>query len=59
MPAAGIQFEIEQLRGVGTRLTALADKHPRVEGEIISVSGNVLRNAMILELLLATRIKSI
>ncbi|HYL92465.1 MAG TPA: hypothetical protein VEW69_04845 [Alphaproteobacteria bacterium] len=57
MPTTGIQFEIDQLRGVSTRLGILADKHPVVEGEIMSISGNVLSNAVLLEVLLATRIK--
>ncbi len=57
MPVKALQFEIDQLRGVSTRLDTLADQHPTMEQEIISVSGNVLSNAVILEVLLTTRIK--
>ena len=59
MPATGIQFEIDQLRGVSTRLGVLADQHPIVEGEIISISGNVMSSAVLLEVLLATRIRPV
>ena len=57
MPANAIQYEIDQLRGVSTRLGSLADQHPIVEHEIIGISGNILRDAVLLELLLATRIE--
>lgn len=57
MPGKALQFEIDQLRGVSTRLDALADQHPALEQEIISVSGNVLSNAVILEVLLTTRVR--
>jgi hypothetical protein len=57
MPAKALQYEIDQLRGVSTRLASLADQHPIVEQEIMSISGNVLRNAVFLEVLLALRIR--
>jgi uncharacterized protein YdcH (DUF465 family) len=57
MPGKAIQFEIDQLRGVSTRLDTLADQHPTLEQEIMSVSGNVLSNGVILEVLLTTKIK--
>jgi hypothetical protein len=55
MPAKAIQHEIDQLKGVSTRLDSLADQHPIMEDEIISIAGNVLSNAVLLEVLLATR----
>lgn len=55
MPAKALQFEIDQLKGVSTRLDSLADQHPTVEHEIMSISGNVLSSAVLLEVLLATR----
>lgn len=55
MPARGFQYEIDQLKEVSTRLDLLADQHPIVEQEIISISGHILSNAVLLEVLLATR----
>ena len=56
MPAHAFQFEIEQLKEVSARLDSLADEHPIVEKELISISGNIRSNAVLLEVLLATRI---
>jgi hypothetical protein len=55
MPAKAIQYEIDQLKGVSTRLDSLACQHPIMENEIISIAGNVLSNAVLLEVLVATR----
>jgi uncharacterized protein YdcH (DUF465 family) len=57
MPAKGLQHEIDQLKAVSARLDSLADQHPIIEQEIMGISGNILRNAVLLEVLLATRIK--
>jgi len=57
MPIPAIQFEIDQLKAVSTRLGSLADQHPPVEREIMSISGNVLSSAVLLEVLLATRLR--
>lgn len=57
MPAKAIQYEIDQLKAVSTRLDSLANQHLAVEKEIISISGNILHSAVLLEVLLATRIK--
>jgi uncharacterized protein YdcH (DUF465 family) len=57
MPAKGLQYEIDQLKAVSTRLDSLADQHPFMEQEIMGISGNILRNAVLLEVLLTTRIK--
>ncbi len=56
MLANALQYEIDQLKGVSVRLDSLAGEHPIVEDEIMSVSGNVRSNAVLLELLLALRI---
>ena len=55
MPAQAIQYEIDQLKGVSTRLDSLAGQHPVMENEIIGIAGNVLSSAVLLEVLLATR----
>ncbi len=55
MPAEAIQYEIDQLKGVSTRLDSLAGQHPVMENEIIGIAGNVLSSAVLLEVLLATR----
>jgi hypothetical protein len=57
MPATALQYEIDQLKAVSVRLDSLADQHPMVEEELMTISGNVLSNAVLLEVLLATRIK--
>jgi hypothetical protein len=57
MPAKAIQYEIDQLKAVSTCLDSLADQHPIMEQEIMGISGNILHNAVLLEVLLATRIK--
>ena len=57
MPAKGLQYEIDQLKAVSARLDSLADQHPIMEQEIMGISGNILRNAVLLEVLLTTRIK--
>lgn len=50
-----LQYEIDQLKGVSGRLDSLADQHPTMEQEIVSIAGNILSNAVLLEVLLATR----
>jgi uncharacterized protein YdcH (DUF465 family) len=57
MPASALQYEIDQLKGVSLRLDSLADQHPSMEDEIMSISGNVRSNAVLLELLLALRVR--
>lgn len=50
-----LQYEIDQLKGVSDRLDSLADQHPIMEQEIMTISGNILSNAVLLEVLLAMR----
>lgn len=55
MSVKALQHEIELLKGVSNRLDSLADQHPIMEQEIMTISGNVLNNAVLLEVLLAMR----
>jgi hypothetical protein len=55
MPQNALQYEIDQLKGISTRLDSLAGQHPAMEGEIMSISGNVRSSAVLLEVLLAIR----
>lgn len=55
MSVKAIQYEIDQLKGVSSRLGSLADQHPVMEEEIMTISGNVLSSAVLLEVLLAMR----
>jgi hypothetical protein len=57
MPANSLQDEIDRLKSVSARLDSLAGQHPIMEHELMSISGNILSNAVFLEVLLATRIK--
>jgi hypothetical protein len=50
-----LQYEIDQLKGVSTRLDALADQHPRMQDAIVTIAGNVLNSALLLQVLLAMR----
>ena len=55
MSMKALQYEIEQLKGVSNRLDSLADQHPIMEKEIVTISGNILSNAVLLEVLLTMR----
>jgi hypothetical protein len=57
MLAKALQYEIEQLKGVSARLDSLASEHPISEGALLSVAEHILRNAVVLEVLLASRIR--
>jgi hypothetical protein len=57
MLAKALQYEINQLKGVSARLDSLANEHPISEGALLSVSEHILRNAVVLEVLLASRIR--
>ena len=50
-----LQYEIDQLKKVSTRLDALADQHPRMQDAIVTIAGNVLNSALLLQVLLAMR----
>lgn len=55
MSMKALQYETDQLKGVSDRLDSLADQHPIMEQEIMTISGNILSNAVLLEVLLAMR----
>jgi len=55
MAIEAILREVEHLHSVSTRLEALAEQHPHMSQEIVTVAGNVRNSATILELLVATR----
>ncbi len=57
MPAKALQYEIDQLKSVSSRLDSLANQHPIAEDEIIRISENILSNAVLLEVLLTIRIE--
>jgi hypothetical protein len=57
MPEKALQDEIDQLKGVSARLDSVASQHPTAEHEIMSISKNILSSAVLLEVLLALRIK--
>lgn len=57
MPENSIQYEIDQLKAVSSRLDLLADEHPFMQTELMMVSGNLLRNAILLEVLSTRKIK--
>jgi len=56
MLAKALQYEIDQLKGVSARLDSLASEHPISEGALLSVAEHILRNAVVLEVLLASKI---
>jgi len=56
MLAKALQYEIDQLKGVSARLDSLASEHPISEGALLSVAEHILRKAVLLEVLLASRI---
>jgi hypothetical protein len=55
MSFEAILREVEQLHQVSTRLEGLAEQHPLVSVELITVAGSVRDAAIILELLVATK----
>jgi uncharacterized protein YdcH (DUF465 family) len=57
MAAKALQYEIDQLKAVRARLDLLANQHLSLEQEIVSISGNILSSAVLLEVLLAAGIK--
>lgn len=59
MPTTAIQYEIDQLKAVSTRLDLLADEHSFIQKELMSASGNVLRTAVLLEVLLTIRLRPV
>jgi hypothetical protein len=50
--------EVDELHSVSTRLEGLAEEHPRVLTELLSIAGNVRNVATVLAVLVATKLKS-
>jgi hypothetical protein len=59
MPSIALLREVEQLYRVSDRLDSLAEQHPLVSEAPITISANVRNTATLLEVLIATKIKSV
>jgi hypothetical protein len=55
MPSTAILQEARKLHNVSDRLDSLAEQHPLVSEALITISGNVRGTAMLLEVLVATK----
>jgi hypothetical protein len=55
MPFEAILQEVEQLHDVSERLATLAEQHPPVSKELMTISGSVRNTATILGVLVATK----
>ena len=49
--------EVDQLHNVSTRLEGLADQHPPVTEELMTIAGNVRSVAKVLAVLVATKMQ--
>jgi hypothetical protein len=56
MPSTAILREAQKLYAVSDRLDTLADQHPLVSEALIAISGSIRSNAMLLEVLVVTKI---
>ena len=57
MAFEALMDEVDQLHSVSTRLEGLAEDHPPVVTELLSIAGNVRSVATVLEVLVATKLK--
>jgi len=55
MPFKAILHEVERLHDVSERLVALAEQHPRVSAQLMTISGSVRNAATVLGVLVATK----
>ena len=55
MHSSAILREARQLRAVSDRLDSLAEQHPHASEALIIISGNVRHTAVLLEVLVATK----
>jgi len=55
MPSTATLQEAQKLHNVSDRLDSLAEQHPLVSEALITISGNVRGTAMLLEVLVATK----
>jgi hypothetical protein len=58
MPSNPILHEAQQLHSVSDRLDSLAEAHPVVSEALITISGSVRNTATLLEVLVATQLRS-
>jgi hypothetical protein len=58
MPYQMLLDEVQHLNGVSARLELLADQHPNVTEELMTISGNVRSIGTLLALLVATRLRA-
>jgi hypothetical protein len=59
MPLNAILHEAQQLHSVSDRLDSLAGEHPVVSEALVTISGSVRNTATLLEVLVATRMKTL
>lgn len=55
MPSNAILHEVQQLYNVSDRLDSLSEQHPLVSEALITISGSVRNTAILLEILVATK----
>ena len=58
MAFEAIMDEVDQLHSVGRRLEGLAEEHPPVLTELLTIAGNVRSVATVLAVVVATKLKS-
>jgi hypothetical protein len=56
MHSSAILREARQLRNVSDSLDSLAEQHPLVSGALITISGNIRHTAVLLGVLVATKL---
>jgi hypothetical protein len=56
MHSSAILREARQLRNVSDSLDSLAEQHPLVSEALITISGNIRHTAVLLEVLVATKL---
>jgi hypothetical protein len=59
MHPSAILHEVQQLYNVSDRLDSLAEQHPLVSQQLITISGSVRNTATLLELLVTMKIAPI
>ena len=57
MAVEAILAEVDQLNRAGDRIEGLADHHPVVSEALLTIAGNVRGSAVILALLVETRLR--
>jgi hypothetical protein len=58
MPSNAILHEAQQLHSISDRLDSLAETHSTVSEALITISGSIRNTATILEVLVATKMRS-